>query len=125
MKQVINTKQAPLPSGTYSQAIKTGNTIYLAGQIGSDPHTGDLISSDVHAQTEQVFKNLAAVAEAAGGNLNHIVKLTVFLLDLNHFPVVNAAMAKYFTEPYPARSTFAVVGLPKGAAIEVEAVMVL
>jgi reactive intermediate/imine deaminase len=124
-KQAIHTKQAPVPSGTYSQAIKVGTTIYLAGQIGSDPHSGELISSDPQAQAEQVFKNLAAVAEAAGGNLNNIVKLSVFLMDLSNFPVVNATMAKYFTEPYPARSTFAVAGLPKGALIEVEAIMVI
>ncbi len=125
MKQAIQTKHAPTPSGTYSQAIKVGSTIYLAGQIGSDPHTGELISSDAQAQAEQVFKNLAAVAEAAGGNLNNIVKLTVFLMDLSHFPIVNSTMTKYFNEPYPARSTFAVAGLPKGAVIEVEAVMVI
>jgi reactive intermediate/imine deaminase len=125
MKQAIYTKQAPNPVGTYSQAIQAGNTIYLSGQLGSDPHTGELVSSDVQAQAEQVFKNLAAVAEAAGGNLNNIVKLTVFLMDLSDFPIVNSTMAKHFTEPYPARSTFAVAGLPKGVVIEVEAIMVI
>jgi reactive intermediate/imine deaminase len=124
-KQAIQTEQAPQAIGTYSRAIKIGNTVYLSGQVGIDPHTMELISADVQAQTEQVFKNLAAVAEAAGGNLDRIVKLTIFLMDFAHFPIINATMAKYFTEPYPARSTIGVAALPKGAAVEVEAVMVL
>lgn len=124
-KQAVQTPQAPKAIGTYSPAIKTGNTVYLSGQIGLDPHTMELVSSDVQAQAEQVFKNLAAVAEAAGGDLNNIVKLTVFIMDFVDFPIINATMAKYFTEPYPARSTIGVAALPKGAAVEVEAVMVL
>lgn len=124
-KQSIKTNQAPAPIGIYSQAIKTGNTVYLSGQIPLDPHSGNLIISNIEAQAEQVFKNLSAVAEAAGGNLDKIVKVTVFLTDLTDFPVVNATMAKYFSEPFPARSTIEVSKLPKGVAVEVEAIMVL
>jgi len=124
-KQVIQTHTAPQAIGAYSQAILVGNTVYLSGQIPLVPQTMELISSSIEAQTDQVFKNLAAVAEAAGGSLDHIVKLTVFLMDLTHFPIVNASMAKFFHEPYPARSTIGVAALPKGAAIEVEAIMVL
>jgi reactive intermediate/imine deaminase len=125
IKQAIQSKNAPAAIGAYSPAIKAGNTVYLSGQVGIDPHTGELISAGAQAQTEQVFKNLAAVAAAAEGDLNHIVKLTVFLTDLNDFPLINATMAKFFTEPYPARSTIQVSALPKGAAVEVEAIMVI
>jgi len=125
IKQAVQTHNAPQAIGTYSQAIVAGNTVYLSGQIPLDPHTMELVGTDIEAQTEQVFKNLAAVAEAAGGQLDHIVKLTVFLTDLSNFPVVNATMAKFFHMPYPARSTFQVCALPKGSAIEVEATMVL
>lgn len=124
-KQSIKTNQAPTPIGIYSQAIKIGDTVYLSGQIPLDPHSGDLVISNIEAQAEQVFKNLSAVAEAAGGNLDKIVKVTVFLTDLTDFPVVNATMAKYFNEPFPARSTIEVSKLPKGVAVEVEAIMVL
>lgn len=125
IKKAINTQQAPQPIGIYSQAIKVGNTVYLSGQIPLDPHTGELITTNIEAQVNQVCKNLAAVAEAAGGDLNHIVKLTIFLTDLTDFPVVNAVMANYFTLPYPARSTIEVSALPKNAAVEVEAVMIV
>lgn len=124
-KQLINTQQAPQPIGIYSQAIKAGNTVYLSGQIPLDPHTGELLATSIDAQVNQVCKNLAAVAEAAGGSLNHIVKLTIFLTDLTDFPVINAVMANYFTLPYPARSTIQVSALPKGAAVEIEAIMVV
>lgn len=125
MKLAIQTKQAPTPIGIYSQAIKIENTVYLSGQIPLEPHSGNLVTTSIEAQVEQVFKNLSAVADAAGGNLNKIVKLTIFLTDLADFPVVNAIMAKYFHEPYPARSTVQVVALPKGVAVEVEAILVL
>lgn len=125
LKQAIKTTQAPAPIGAYSQAIKVGNTVYLSGQIPLDPHNGELVISTVEAQTEQVFKNLAAVAEAAGGSLGHIVKLTIFLTNLSDFPVVNAIMAKYFSEPFPARSTIEVSKLPKEVAVEIEAIMMV
>lgn len=125
LKQAIKTTQAPAPIGAYSQAIKVGSTVYLSGQIPLDPHNGELVISTVEAQTEQVFKNLAAVAEAAGGSLGHIVKLTIFLTNLSDFPVVNAIMAKYFSEPFPARSTIEVSKLPKEVAVEIEAIMVV
>lgn len=124
LKEAIQTKNAPLPAGTYSQAIKVGNTVYLAGQIPTDPHTNELVTG-TEAQFDQVFKNMAAVAEAAGGKLDQIVKLTVYLLDFGHFPLVNATMAKYFSEPYPARTTIGVATLPKNAIVEIEAIMVL
>ena len=125
MKLAIQTHQAPTPIGIYSQAIKIENTVYLSGQIPLEPHSGNLITTSIEAQVEQVFKNLSAVAQAAGGHLDKIVKLTIFLTDLADFPVVNSTMAKYFHEPYPARSTVQVAALPKGAAVEVEAILVL
>jgi reactive intermediate/imine deaminase len=123
-KQAISTKQAPIPAGTYSQAIKAGNTVYLAGQIPLDPVSNEMVEG-FENQVNQIFKNLAAVAEAAGGSLANMVKLNVFLTDLNDFPMVNATMAKYISEPYPARSTIGVAALPKGAAVEIEGIMVL
>ncbi len=124
-KQAVQTHTAPQAIGTYSQAIVAGNTVYLSGQVPLNPHTMELVTNSIEAQADQVFKNLSAVAEAAGGNLDHIVKLTVFLTDLTDFPIINATMAKFFHEPYPARSTIGVAALPKGAAVEVEAIMVL
>jgi reactive intermediate/imine deaminase len=124
-KQAIKTAAAPAPIGAYSQAIKTGNTVYLSGQIPLDPHSGELVIHSVEAQANQVFKNLAAVAEAAGGSLDHIVKVTVFLTNLSDFPIINAAMAKYFNEPFPARSTIEVSKLPKEVAVEIEAIMAI
>lgn len=123
-KHAIYTTQAPLPGGTYSQAIKTGNTIYLAGQIPVNPHTGELIEG-AEAQVDQVFKNIITVVEAAGGSVDHIVKLTVYLTDLDYFPLINATMAKYFHEPYPARTTIEVSALPKDTIIEVDAIAVI
>lgn len=124
IKQAIKTLEAPAPSGTYSQAIKVGNTVYFAGQIPLDPLTGEL-ANGIEAQVEQVFKNLEVVAQAAGGDFSAFVKLNVFLTDLKNFPFVNAAMTKYFSEPYPARSTIEVSALPKGSLIEIEGIMVV
>lgn len=122
---VINTTMAPAAIGTYSQAIKVGNTVYLSGQIPLMPATMTLVAGDISAQIHQVFSNLQAVATAAGGKLEDIVKLTIFLTDLNHFAVVNEVMAKYFQVPYPARAVVGVAALPKGASVEVDAVLVL
>lgn len=124
-KHAINTDQAPQAIGTYSQAIKVGNTVYLSGQIPLLPATMELVSSDMRAEISQVFDNLQAVAVAAGGGLADIVKLNVFLTDLANFPLVNEIMARYFSEPYPARAAIGVAALPKGAAVEMDAIMVL
>ena len=125
MKQKIQSSAAPKAIGTYSQAIKHGNTIYLSGQIPLDPNTMTIVSEDFEAQTMQVFANLQAVTEAAGANLDNIVKLTIFLTDLAHFSIVNEVMMRFFKEPYPARSTIQVSALPKAAQIEIEAVVVV
>ncbi len=124
-KQAILTDQAPKAIGTYSQAIKTGNTVYLSGQIPLDPDTMALIKGDIKAQIHRVFQNLQAVAEAAGGSLNDVVKLNVFLTDLGHFAAVNEVMAEYFQQPYPARAAIGVAALPKDAAVEMDAILVL
>ncbi len=124
-KIAIQTQDAPAPVGPYSQAIKVGNCVYLSGQIPLDPKQGILVEGNTENQVKQIFDNLAAVAIAAGGDLNQLVKLTIFLKDFTDFPIVNAVMASYFKPPYPARSIVAVVSLPKGANIEVEAVMML
>lgn len=121
-KQAIHSKHAPAAIGPYSQAIRVGETIYMSGQIGLDPATGSLVEG-IDAQAHQVFKNLRAVAQAAGGELEDIVKLTLLLADLGDFNKVNEIMASYFREPYPARATYQVAGLPRGARVEVEAVM--
>lgn len=125
MKQLIQTSNAPQAIGVYSQAIRYGNTVYISGQIPLDPKTMALVSDEIEKQAVQVFKNLQAVSEAAGGNLDAIVKLTIFLTDLNSFSVVNEVMSQFFNGPYPARSTIQVSALPKAAQIEVEAVLVL
>lgn len=124
-KQVISTKSAPSAIGPYSQAVRAGATVYLSGQIALDPDTGHLVEGGVDAQAHRAFKNLRAVAEAAGGSLADCVKLTLFLTDLSHFPKVNEIMQEYFAQPYPARSTVGVASLPRNAAFEVEAVMVV
>lgn len=124
-KQRIQTEKAPAAIGTYSQAIKTGNTVYLSGQIPLKPGTADLVEGDIRAEIRQVFDNLAAVAEAAGGTLANAVKLTVFLTDLSNFAAVNEVMAEYFDEPYPARAAIGVAALPRGVAVEVDAILVL
>jgi reactive intermediate/imine deaminase len=124
-RQIISTTDAPQAIGTYSQAVRTGNTVYLSGQIPLLPETMAIISDDISDQIHQVFKNLSAVATAAGGSLADIVKLNVFLTDLSHFPTVNEIMAEYFTEPYPARAAIGVAALPKDAAVEMDAIMEL
>lgn len=124
-KAIIHSDNAPAAIGTYSQAVKVNNTVYLSGQIPLDPLTMVLVEGDFAAQTHQVFKNLSAVCEAAGGSLNHIVKLNVYLTDLANFPVVNEVMAQYFTQPYPARAAVGISQLPKGALVEAEGVMVI
>jgi reactive intermediate/imine deaminase len=124
-KEIINTELAPQAIGTYSQAIKVNGTVYLSGQIPLIPETMQLVEGDISVQITQVFDNLKAVAEAAGGNLSDIVKLNVFLVDLAHFPIVNEIMGRYFQEPYPARAAVGVAALPKGAQVEMDAVMVL
>jgi reactive intermediate/imine deaminase len=123
MKQMIETTTAPKPGGTYSQAIRSHNTVYLSGQIAVSPETNQMIEGNFVAEARQVFRNLSCVAKAADGDLNKIVKLTIFLTDLADFPVVNQIMTEIFELPYPARSTFQVAALPAGARIEVEAVM--
>jgi reactive intermediate/imine deaminase len=124
-REIIRTDQAPQAIGTYSQAVKVGRTVYLSGQIPLDPLTMELVSGDVEAQIRRVFDNLQAVARAAGGSLADLVKLNVFLTDLANFPLVNSVMAEYFREPYPARAAVGVAALPRGAAVEMDAVMEL
>ncbi len=125
MKTTISTTSAPQAIGTYSQAVRASDTVYLSGQIPLDPATMELVGGDIEAQIRRVFDNLAAVCEAAGGSLADIVKLNVFLTDLSHFPTVNEVMAGYFAEPYPARAAIGVAALPKGAAVEMDAIMVI
>ncbi len=124
-RTVVKTNNAPQAIGTYSQAVKAGDTVYLAGQIPLVPETMMLESGDMRAQIRRVFENLAAVAKGAGGSLRDVVKLNVFLTDLANFPLVNEVMAQYFREPYPARAAVGVAALPKGAGVEMDAVMVL
>jgi reactive intermediate/imine deaminase len=123
--QTIHTELAPAAIGTYSQAVRCNDTIYLSGQIPLDPTTMQLCSDEIRMQINQVFDNLTAVCEAAGGSLANLVKLTVYLTDLNHFPLINEAMTRYFTEPYPARAAIGVSALPRGAQVEVDGIMVL
>lgn len=124
MKQVVRTNNAPKAIGTYSQAVKAGNTIYLSGQIPLVPESMEIVQG-IEAQIRQVFENLKAVAKAAGGNLDNVVKLTVFLTDLTHFPKVNEIMATYFQEPYPARAAIQISRLPKDVMVEMDAIMFL
>lgn len=124
-REIIATDKAPKAIGTYSQAVKVGTTVFLSGQIPLLPDSGELVAGDMRAQIAQVFDNLAAVAEAAGGSLRDVVKLNVFLPDLSHFPLVNEVMAQYFQEPYPARAAVGVAALPKGADVEMDAILVL
>jgi len=124
-RKIIQTDNAPQAIGTYSQAVKVDNVVYLSGQIPLVPETMEIVEGDMNAQIHRVFDNLQAVCHAAGGELNDIVKLNVFLIDLNHFPLVNEVMASYFDEPYPARAAVGVAALPKGAEVEMDAVMVL
>ena len=124
-KKQIHSPKAPDAIGPYSQAIAVGNTVYLSGQIPLQPETMELLEGDLSQQTHQVFKNLSAVAAAAGGKLSDMVKLTIYLTDLTAFPIVNEIMEQYFSQPYPARATVGVQALPKGAQLEIEAVMVI
>ncbi len=124
-RQIISTERAPKAIGTYSQAVKVGDTVYLSGQIPLLPETMELVQGDMSAQIRRVFDNLKAVAEAAGGKLGDMVKLNVYLIDLGHFPLINQIMAEYFQEPYPARAAVGVAALPKAAAVEMDAVMVI
>ena len=124
-KEIIQTNKAPKAIGTYSQAVKVDRTVYLSGQIPLVPETMTIIEGDIAAQITQVFDNLKAVAEAAGGDLGDIVKLNVFLTDLSNFPLVNEIMGRYFQEPYPARAAIGVAALPKAAGVEMDAIMFL
>jgi reactive intermediate/imine deaminase len=124
-RQIIATPDAPKAIGTYSQAVRVDRTVYLSGQIPLVPATMELEAGDMRAQITRVFENLRAVARAAGGDLKDVVKLNVFLTDLTHFPLVNEIMARYCTEPYPARAAIGVAALPKGAAVEMDAILVL
>ncbi|HAT8179065.1 TPA: RidA family protein [Legionella pneumophila] len=123
--QPINTKLAPKAIGTYSQAIRSGQTVFLSGQIPLDPETMQICSDDIKLQITQVLENLSAVCEEAGGSLANIVKLNVYLTDLSHFPLINEAMSRYFSEPYPARAAIEVSALPRGAKVEMDGIMVL
>ena len=124
-KSIIRTSAAPAAIGTYSQAVKVANTVYLSGQIPLDPASGEMVAGEIRAQITRVFDNLVAVAKAAGGSLQDVVKLNVFLTDLKNFPQVNEIMAQYFREPYPARAAVGDAALPRGAQVEMDAVMVL
>ena len=123
-KAVINTSKAPAAIGPYSQAIKAGNTVYLSGQIPLDPATMAIVSEDFEAQARQVFTNLQAVCEEAAGSLSDVVKLNLYLVDLDNFAIVNQVMEEFFTAPFPARAAVGVKALPKGSQVEAEAVMV-
>lgn len=124
-RAIVATKDAPAAIGPYSQAIKVGNTVWMSGQIPLDPSTMEVVAGDTAAQAEQVFKNLAAVAKAAGGSLNNAVKINISLTDLADFASVNEVMTRYFDEPYPARACVQVAALPKGVDVEIEAILVL
>ncbi|MCI0401825.1 MAG: RidA family protein [Gammaproteobacteria bacterium] len=124
-RNAIQTENAPKAIGTYSQALKVGSTVYLSGQIPLMPTTMKLVDGDIRTQIAQVFDNLSAVAKAAGGTLADVVKLTIYLTDLAHFPLVNEVMAEYWRQPYPARAAVGVAELPKGANVEVDAIMVI
>lgn len=124
-REIIKTDKAPQAIGTYSQAVKIDNTVYLSGQIPLVPETMEMVTGDMQAQIRRVFDNLRAVAHAAGGDLKDVVKLNVFLTDLANFPTVNEIMAEYFSQPYPARAAIGVAALPKGAGVEMDAVLVI
>ena len=124
-REIIHTDQAPKAIGPYSQAVRAGNTVYLSGQIPLDPRTMELVSGDIEKEIRQVFENLKAVAEAAGGSLAQAVKVNVFLTDLAHFAKVNELMAQYIPEPYPARAAVGVAQLPRGARVEIECILYL
>ena len=123
-RSTVHTEEAPAAIGTYSQAVKVGDTVYLSGQIPLVPSTMELIEGGIEQQIEQVFQNLSAVCQAAGGSLQDIVKLNIFLTDLQHFAKVNESMAKYFSQPYPARAAIGVASLPRGAQVEMDGILV-
>lgn len=123
MSTIIQARNAPQAIGTYSQAVRTGDTVYVSGQIPLDPASGVLVSGDIEAEIRRVFENLKAIAEAAGGTLANAVKLTVFLTDMTHFGKVNEIMATYFSAPYPARAAVGVAALPRGARVEMECIL--
>ncbi len=125
VRQTISTDNAPAAIGAYSQAVKHAGTLYVSGQIPLDPATQDVVAGDARAQIVRVFDNLAAIVEAAGAGLENVVKLTVFLVDLGDFPIVNEVMGEYFEQPYPARAAIGVAALPKGVGVEVEAIVAL
>lgn len=124
-RTIISTDRAPAAIGTYSQAVRVGDTVYVSGQIPLDPATGQLVSGDIDAEIRRVFDNLLAIATAADASFDNVVKLSVFLTDLAHFPRVNEIMATYFQQPYPARAALGVAALPKGARVEMECVLSL
>jgi len=124
-REPINSKDAPAAIGPYSQAVRSGDTVFLSGQIALDPDTGLLVEGDIEAQTRRAFENLKAVCEAAGGSLDDVVRVGLYLTDLGQFGTVNAVMAEYFDAPYPARSTIGVASLPRGAQFEVDAILAL
>jgi reactive intermediate/imine deaminase len=124
-KEIISTDKAPQAIGTYSQAVKVNNTVYISGQIPLVPETMEVLEGSVEEQIHLVFKNLQAIITAAGGNFDNVVKLNIFLTDLSNFPTVNQVMAQYFTEPYPARAAIGVNELPKAVAVEMDAVLEL
>ncbi|MBT5098248.1 MAG: RidA family protein [Proteobacteria bacterium] len=124
-RTIITTDKAPQAIGTYSQAVKVNQTVYMSGQIPLVPETMELVEGDIAVQIRRVFDNLAAVAGAAGGSLQDVAKLNVFLTDLSHFPTVNEIMAEYFQQPYPARAAIGVAALPKGAGVEMDAILEL
>ncbi|MGO8857801.1 MAG: RidA family protein [Steroidobacteraceae bacterium] len=124
-KQIISTTDAPAAIGTYSQAVRVGNTVWVSGQIPLDPRTKELVTGDVEAQVRQVFDNLKAIVVAAGATLDDVVKANIYLTDLSHFALVNKVMAEYFREPYPARAAVGVAALPRGARVEVECIVAL
>ena len=122
-RQPIATDRAPAAIGPYSQAVRSGSQVFLSGQIPLDPATGQLVEGDISVQSRRVFDNLSAVCAAAGGSLDHVMRVGIYLMDLGDFAAVNAVMAEYFTAPYPARSTIQVAGLPRGARVEVDAIV--
>ena len=124
-RQIIATQNAPKAIGPYSQAVRCGNTVYFSGQIPLDPATAELVGGDITAQTRRVFENLKAVCAAAGGSLAQLARVGIYLTDLGNFAAVNAVMAEYCSEPYPARSTIGVASLPRGAQVEIDAILVL
>ena len=122
-RRIIHTEHAPAAIGTYSQAVRVGDTVYLSGQIPLDPATQSLVTGDVEAQVRRVFANLQAIASAAGGSLHDAVRVTIYLTDLGNFPLVNKVMAEFCREPYPSRATVGVAALPRGAAVEIDCIL--